>query len=485
MSQTRGKGGESFADLFEKDPRAHAPKKKGPQIGERVQAEVVRIGRDVVFLELDGRRPAFVELPEMRGRDGNVTCKVGDVVDLIVISEDANNELRLGRVVSTGGDMNMLISAKEGAIPVEGKFTGTNKGGFDVDIGGVRAFCPMSQADVRPVQNPQSLIGQGGQFLITEIRENGRSVIVSRRALLDREASANRDRAFATLAVGSNVKGTVTSIRDFGAFVDIGGLEGLIPASEVSHDRRAVGDVLKAGDSVEVQIRDIREVTGRRGEATKQVTLSLKALRADPWDSATNLPALGAVISGSIVRTSDFGAFVRVADGIDGLLHNSELTGNSQANRTLKPGESILVVVKSVDKDSKRIGLAPAPEGAVAGSTVAAPTFGIGSIVKGTVDHVETFGIFIQLEGTSGRSGRGLIPNAELGVPRGADLRKLFPAGAAVEAKILETGEGRLRLSIRAVKDDEERAQYEGYRGRGEKFGTLADMLAATKKNQG
>jgi small subunit ribosomal protein S1 len=184
------------------------------------------------------------------------------------------------------------------------------------------------------------------------------------------------------------------------------------------------------------------------------------------------------VVQGTVTRVQDFGAFVKIAAGVEGLLHVSEM-GGGEAGR-IKVGQAIAVVVKNVDPGQRRIGLVPAPEGAAAGTAVRAASYSVGQTVRATVDKIETYGVFVQIEGTKGRAGRGLIPNAELGTARGSDTRKHFKVGAPVEAKILETGDGRLRMSLKAVKDDEERADFDGYRERSAAasgLGTLGDLL--------
>jgi small subunit ribosomal protein S1 len=238
--------------------------------------------------------------------------------------------------------------------------------------------------------------------------------------------------------------------------------------------------VLKLGDVVEVQVKDIRTHEGQ-----SKITLSLKALSADPWNDLAVLAPVGRVLSGNVTRLADFGAFVRVAPGLEGLLHISELTGRpDHPSKVLAAGQSLLVVVKSADGAARKISLTLAPEGAGVGGTVNAPVMIVGAIVSTKVERIEPFGLFVQIDGTRGRGGRGLIPNAELGLPRGADVRKHYAEGAAVTAKVLEVGEGRLRLSVRAIGDDEERAAFEGYRGasaRGAKA-TLGDLIKSRAK---
>jgi small subunit ribosomal protein S1 len=171
------------------------------------------------------------------------------------------------------------------------------------------------------------------------------------------------------------------------------------------------------------------------------------------------------------------------------LLHVSELGGKvAHPSQVLNVGEQLNVVVRAVDRAARRIALVPAPDGLEVGAAASGPHIVVGAVVSGTVDRVEPYGVFLQIDGTRGRAGRGLIPNAELGTQRGADTRKLFPAGAKLTAKVLETGEGKLRLSIRALRDDEERAEYDGYRANaqaGAKLGTLGDLLKGASAPSG
>jgi small subunit ribosomal protein S1 len=405
----------------------------------------------------------------------------------VIEVDQKSGSVRLGRSIGRPGNMSAIESAKESGVAIEGKVTGVNKGGLEVDLGGgTRAFCPSSQASDRFVENMNDLIGQTFRFVVTDFKEGGKNIVVSRRALLQREASENMAKAMHTIVPGAVLKGTVSSVRDFGAFVDLGGVEGMIPRSEISHDRSvAIADALKPGDAVEVQVREVKDVEPEPGKGknrgpTKKITLSLKALTADPWEGLDL--AEGRVVQGTVVRSTEFGRFVRLAPGVEGLLHVSELGREFKAEE----GEEVRVVVKKMDRASKKISLVQAPDDAAVGATVAQQKVDlkVNAVVTGTVERIETYGIFVQVDGTKGRAGRGLVPNAELGVPRGTDLRKTFPEGTKVTAKVLETGEGKLRLSIKGAKDAEERADFEAAKGKSatpKSLGTFADLLKGRK----
>jgi small subunit ribosomal protein S1 len=396
---------DSFAALFEAQAKDAQPGHRKVRVGEMLQAVVVQIDKETIFVELDAKRQAMLDIAEMRSPDGTLDVKVGDTVRARVVSvDDASGAVRLGRSFGKTGDLAQIEQARESGVAIEGKVSGVNKGGIEVDLGkGARGFCPTSQIGKRgDAVEPASLIGQVLAFQVTEIKDGGRSIVLSRRKALEADEREGREAVLATLEVGKVMRGTVTAVRDFGAFVDLGGIEGLIPASEIAHERVAVADRVTAGESVEVQVLEIKDDT-EKGQ--KRITLSLKALVAAPERP------------------------VRATRALD-----------------------------------------------------------IGSVVSGRVVRIETYGVFVQVDGSEGRDGRGLIPLAELDVPRGTDLRKSFPEGTPVTAKILETGDGRLKLSVRGAKDAAQRAEFEAHKDKTavKTLGTLGDLLkkseAAKKK---
>lgn len=486
-----------FASMFEAEVQsAREPKQRQKRLhlGETCRAEVVQIGRDGVFVEVQdhatlGKRPqAYLRRADVCNAAGELTVKLGDVIEAVVVEIDARSgEVRLGRGMGKPEGLAELENAYAAGVAVEGKVTGVNKGGLDVEVAGLRAFCPISQADRGFVADPTTLIGRSLQFRVTELKDGGKRVVLSRRAVLEAEAKHAAAQTLSQLRPGAVVRGTVSSVRDFGAFVDLGGIEGLIPNTELSYDRgKKAGDVLTAGDVVEVQVRELQEgVVNKRGEPTTKITLSLKALAADPWENIGAHAPEGKVLRGTVTRLLDFGAFVQLSPGVEGLLHVSELGGKvAHPSQLLKVGEQLNVIVRSVDRGARKIALSPAPDGLAVGADAKGPTLVVGAIVSGAVDRVESYGVFLQIDGTRGRVGRGLIPNAELGTPRGSDTRKLFPPGTKLVAKVLETGEGKLRLSVKAIAEDEERADFDGYRSNAaasNKLGTLADLFNKKK----
>jgi small subunit ribosomal protein S1 len=466
---------ESFAALFAKEEMPGGRARRY-EVGDEVEAVVAHVTDDAVFVDLDAKQQGWFDRPDLTAPDGTLGVKVGDpITGRVLLVEKGTGHVKLGSGFGRDAGREQLAVAAEQGLPVEGKVTGTNKGGAEVEVAGLRGFCPFSQLDTRYVEDPAGFVGQTLSFLVTELKD--RDVVLSRRKLLEREAAAARDRVLAELREGAVVQGRVTNVRDFGAFVDLGGVEGLVPLRELSHDRvQRPEDVVSVGDAVQVKVTRLEEDGGRT-----KITLSLKALAADPWEGIDAIAPVGKVVAGRVTRLADFGAFVRLAAGVEGLLHVSELGARvAHPSEQLEVGQQLLVAVRDVDRQRKRVSLALAAEGAREGEAAVDLRPVQGAVVTATVEKVERFGVFAQVAGTQGRAGRGLVPNAELGLPRGADVRKELPVGTEIRAKVIDATEGKMRLSIRAAREDAERAVYDSYRQQQAKkggMGTLGDLL--------
>ncbi|MHB8419638.1 MAG: S1 RNA-binding domain-containing protein [Myxococcales bacterium] len=468
---------ETFADMFERS--SGAQRRFAP--GQRVRGQILQVGRETAFLDLGGKTEALMESRELRAEDGSLLHEPGKTIDAYVRSVDDGIWLTL--TLPKGARREALIEARESGVPIEGTVTGVNKGGLEVDLGGgTRAFCPASQADARFNPDLTTLVGQRLKFLVSEVRE--RDFVLSRRAFLSREAAERAEQLRGSLEVGAQLSGKVVSLRDFGAFVDLGGLEGLIPISELSH--RHVGhpsDVLQVGQTVNVEVTRVEP--GKDGK--EKIALSLKALEGDPWEERGNALVDGQRLSGKVVRLQPFGAFVELFPGVDGLLHVSRLSSPSggrvaHPKDALSEGQTVWVEIESIDRAARKISLARLTEEEAA---LPAPPRGagprVGDVVDSTVDKVESFGLFVRWPG-----GRGLIPVSELGMPHGADLRRAFAVGAKVRAAIVEIDiQGRLRLSKTAAEQAVERAEVAEYQQahqlRGKGLGTLGDLLKGRK----
>lgn len=473
---------ESFADLFAKGDVPLARSRR-VNVGDKIRGVVGHVSATTVLVELDQKQQGYFDAGELL----SLEVKVGDTIEGFVVSNE-DGQIKLAKKFGKEASVDHLRIAMEGGVPVEGKVTGINKGGAEVDLGGVRAFCPASHVEDHRVDDLTIFIGRTLSFLVTKI--DSKDVVLSRRNLLRRDADAAREQTLADLVVGSVRRGRVTQIRDFGVFVDLGGVEGLIPMRELSHERGVrAEDTVQSGDVVEVMIKNLERKAvdpkhaNKHGGRTEklEVTLSLKSLAPDPWTGIETIAAPGKVVAGQVTKITDFGAFVRLAAGVEGLLHISE-TGKEKPG----VGQSLLLRVTSVDPVAKRIGLALASDGAQVGGVdqgAARPV--VGAIVKATVEKVEPWGVAVQIVGAKGRHGRAGIPNVETGTRQGADLRKEFPAGKELSCKVIESTERRVRLSIKAALDDAERADFDTYRVEAAAragMGTFGDLLKGKRK---
>ncbi|MDB5214228.1 MAG: ribosomal protein S1p, partial [Myxococcaceae bacterium] len=370
----------------------------------------------------------------------------------------------------------MVAEASRSGALVFGLVTGTIKGGVEVDVDGLRAFAPASHVDLRPGSDLSHLVGKRLAFAVTQYAKRGRDVVLSRRALLESEYKEKREEALKNIKFGEVVMGVVRTVVPFGAFIDIGGVEGLVPLSEMSHNRAdGPKDVFKVNETVKVKILRVDE----KGK----LWLSRKSAVDDPWSEVAQKYAQGTRHKGKVVRLQPFGAFVELENGIDGLIHSADLSIKriEHPEEVVKIGDEIDVVVSQVDSRQHRIALHPAPSGEAANEEP--QKIVLGKMVKVVVVAVEAGGLVVRVKGATGRNARGFISAMATGTPRGTELRKLFPVGKELEVKIIEMDprRGEVKLSIKALNEETERNAYQTYRAqvkREAKFGTLADLLA-------
>jgi len=341
---------ENFAELFEqsyKDQGRLEP-------GEKVTARVLKISNEWVFLDTGRKGEGFLDKKELLDGEGNLTVKEGDTITAWFISS-SNNEMRFTTKVGGAAGQCQLEDAWKSGIPVDGYVEKEVKGGFEVKVAGtVRAFCPFSQMGLRRADNPETYIGRHMPFRVSEYGEKGRNIVLSRRAILEEERQQQKEALREKLREGMTVKGTVTSIREFGAFVSIGSIEGLLPISEIGWERVAdIREVLTVGQEVEVLVKQI-------DWENDKFSFSLKETLADPWEMVTLTWPEGSFHAGRVARLTNFGAFVTLAAGVDGLIHISKLGGGKRINHpreVLQEGETVEVKVESVDRDNRRLSL--------------------------------------------------------------------------------------------------------------------------------
>jgi small subunit ribosomal protein S1 len=334
----------------------------GVATGEKREVRVVSIGREWIYLDLGTRSEGLLPRSEVE-RDGEVTVSEGDL--LTVLTTGAKDgavicALRLGAAgaASSSGDKDealaALTDAFESEMPVDGTVKEVNKGGLSVSIMGLRAFCPLSQIERGYCEDPSIHLGRTHAFLITRIEEGGRNIVVSRRRLLEQEAAEQAREAFSTLTEGEVREGVVTSLKSYGAFVDVGGAEGLLHVSELAHTRvDDPSEVLSEGQTIQVLIKEI-------DQANQKISLSLKALARDPFLDVADTLKKDSVVRGRVTRIARFGAFVEIAPGVEGLVHISRLAAGRRVNtprEVVTEGDEIDVLVVEIDRDARRISL--------------------------------------------------------------------------------------------------------------------------------
>jgi small subunit ribosomal protein S1 len=348
---------ESFADLFEKS-MVHAKELKP---GQKIEATVLQIGKGWIFLNVGQKGEGVLDARELQDEEGNLTVAVGDKVNAYFLSR-AGGELRFTTRLGAGAaGAAQIEEAWRSGIPVDGRLEKEIKGGFEVRLpGGLRAFCPFSQLGLRREDYPEAIAGQTRSFKVIQFGEEGRNVVVSHRAILEEERALQRDALKETLKEGMVVKATVTSLRDFGAFVDIGGIEGLLPISEVGYGRvENLREVLRVGQELELAVKKLDWEANR-------FSFSLRDTLADPWKKVGSVYAEGGTYPGTVARLAAFGAFITLEEGIDGLVHISRLGAGRRlkhANEVLRAGQSLTVKVEKIDQEQRRISLVPVAEG--------------------------------------------------------------------------------------------------------------------------
>lgn len=472
----------SFAEMFELAEKQSQEKRKklkaaiGGDLrpGQIIFAKVVGESGDSVFVDVGAKAEGVIPKSELVEDGQPMEVKEGDKIEARI------RKIEAGSIILTKVPAHQSLKKREelkeahrASFPVEGKVTGTNKGGFDVEIAGVRVFCPSSQIDARPLK-ADFYVGKKFPFRIVEFKDGGRNIVVSRRVILDEENKKKAEALLADLNEGDVRKGKITSLKDYGAFIDLGGLEGLVHLTEISHAHVTKPHmVLKLDDEVDVKVLKIEDAK----DGQKKISLSMKALEADPWDMARDKLKEGQKIRGRVARIQAFGAFVEVLPGVDGLVHVSNMSLDRRLKNprdVVKEGDEVEATIVSIDWGKRRIGLSM-----VKTPQELANELKSGSVVHGKVDRIEDFGVFVKLESGA----RGLVPARETGTQQGTDLKKTFNNGDAVKVLVQDVDKksGRIRMSMRAAREAEERAEYAGYLNKdpteGKGLGTLGDLL--------
>jgi small subunit ribosomal protein S1 len=429
---------ESFAQLFE---QSLAGKRMRP--GTIVSAIVVEVRPDVVVVNAGLKSESTIPIEQFRIEGGNSQVSVGDQIEVALeMMEDGFGETRLSREKAIRArTWTLLERAMNAGETVKGILTGKVKGGFTVEIDDVRAFLPGSLVDVRPVRDSSYLEGKELEFKVVKLDRRRNNVVVSRRAVVEQESGAERENLLENLQEGQVVKGVVKNLTDYGAFVDLGGVDGLLHITDMSWKRvKQPSEVVNVGDEIDVKILKF-------DRERQRVSLGLKQLGEDPWvDIARRYPVTTRMF-GKVTNIADYGCFVEIEDGVEGLVHVSEMdwtNKNIHPSKVVHLGDEVEVVVLDIDEERRRISLGmkqckanPWDEFAV--------THKKGDKVRGTIKSITDFGIFVGLDG--GIDGLLHLSDLSWTVP-GEEAVRNYKKGDEVEAVVLAIDAERERISL-------------------------------------
>ena len=429
---------ESFAELFEQSLKTS---KIAP--GGLIVGEVMRIENDFVIVDAGLKSEGIIPLEQFRDGQGELTVKVGDRIDVVLeYMENGHGETQLSREkAQRARAWDELDKAFESQAIVKGVITEKVKGGFTVLVDSVRAFLPGSLVDVRPVRDSTYLEGKELEFKVIKLDRKRNNVVVSRRAVVETEMSAERDSLLSNLQEGQVIKGVVKNLTDYGAFVDLGGVDGLLHITDIAWKRvKHPSEVLKIGDEIEAKVL-------RFDRERNRVSLGLKQLGDDPWvDLARRYPE-GARLFGKVTNITDYGAFVEIEPGVEGLVHVSEMdwtNKNIHPSKVMQLGDEVEVMVLDIDTERRRISLGikqcqPNPWEEFAAS------HNKGDKVHGQIKSITDFGVFVGLEG--GIDGLIHLSDLSWNAP-GEEAVRNFKKGDEIEATILAIDPERERISL-------------------------------------
>lgn len=424
-------GDMSIEDLIRSEERTAEPT-SAPGVRK---GQVVSIQGEDIFVDLGGRSEGV--LPAAQWGDDEPLPSIGQLIEITVEGYDRADGLlllsRKGAVMAAAWE-----TLQEGQV-IEGRVTGMNKGGLEMDINGIRGFMPASQVDRFRVDDISQFLNQRLAAVVTEVDRANRNLIVSRRDLVEREAAQQKEKTWETLAEGQVVQGIVRNIMPYGAFVDIGGVDGLLHVRDMSHARiKDPHEVVQEGQAVEVKVLTI-------DRENRKVGLGLKQTLADPWEKVDQNYAEGQIITGRVTKLMEFGAFVELEPGVEGLVPMGELSFERvrQTSDVVKEGDMAQVRVLSVDKERQRISLSikRAGEDPWVGAAARWPAQ---STVRGVVKRLADFGAFVELA----NGVEGLVHISELSTERVRTVGDVVREGDSVEAKVLEVDEDRRRISL-------------------------------------
>ena len=429
---------ETFAQMFEE---SLASQRIRP--GQILTGRVIDVGPDVVVVSAGLKSEAVIPVQQFKNERGELEVAVGDEVEVALDSvEDGSGETRLSREkAKRARTWERLETAFEKGEVVTGLINGRVKGGFTVEIDFVRAFLPGSLVDVRPVRDPSYLEGKTLEFKVIKLDQKRNNVVVSRRAVVEQEYSAERTELLDKLQEGTVIKGVVKNLTDYGAFVDLGGIDGLLHITDMAWKRvKHPSEVVNVGDEIEVRILKF-------DRERQRVSLGLKQLGADPWQNIARRYPSGTRLFGKVTNIADYGCFVEIEEGVEGLVHVSEMdwtNKNVNPSKVVHIGEEVEVMVLDIDEDRRRISLGvkqckPNPWREFADN------YNRGDRVSGQIRSITDFGLFIGLPG--GIDGLVHLSDLSWDVP-GEEAVRGYQKGQSVEAIVVAIDPERERISL-------------------------------------
>jgi small subunit ribosomal protein S1 len=456
---------ESVMDMYEESFKRFAE-------GEVVTGRIISIDKDQVLVDIGYKSEGQVRIKEFTDENGDITANVGDVLEVMVewwddedervlLSKDKAANIKIWEAIKTSYD-------EEGTV--KGTISNRVKGGFSVDIG-VPAFLPGSQADLRPIRNLDEMVGQEFDFKILKYNRKRSNIVLSRRAILEKELKEKRTTTLATIQEGKVVEGAVKNITEYGVFVDLGGVDGLLHITDISWGRvKHPSELFSIGDPISVKILNL-------DLENERVSLGMKQLTDDPWSTAAEKYAVGSRVTGKVVSLTDYGAFVELEEGIEGLIHVSEMSWTRKIrhpSKVVSVGDKVEAIVLDIKPESRRISLGmkqvvPNPW------DVISEKYPVGTTIEGKIKNITDFGLFIGIdEGID-----GLVHISDISwTKRIKHPSELFKKGDVIQAIVLdiEKDNERFSLGIKQLQDDPWQTVAERYEVGKEITGTITNL---------
>ncbi len=463
--QDSGESMESVMDLYEESFKRFAE-------GEVVTGRIISIDKDHVLVDIGYKSEGQIRIQEFKNEDGEVTAKLGDSVEVMVEWWDDEEE-RVVLSKEKAANIKIWDAIKKSYDEdgtVNGVISNRVKGGFSVDIG-VQAFLPGSQADLRPIRNLDELVGKTFEFKILKYNRKRSNIVVSRRAILEKERETKRAATLASLHDGQVIEGIVKNITDYGVFIDLGGVDGLLHITDISWGRvKHPSEIFSVGDSITVKVLNF-------DLEKERVSLGMKQLTVDPWSVAAEKYPVGSRVTGTVVSLTDYGAFIELEEGIEGLIHVSEMSWTRKIrhpSKVVSVAEEVEAIVLDIKPESRRISLGmkqvvPNPW------DVIAEKYPVGTTIEGKIKNITDFGLFIGIdEGID-----GLVHISDMSwVKRIKHPSELYKKGDVIQAIVLdiEKESERFSLGIKQLQEDPWKTVAERYEVGKEITGTITNL---------